>query len=137
MIKTLCVFGTRPEAIKMASVIKALNSSERIQNSVCLTGQHQELVTPLLEQLSIKPDFNLSVLNKKQSLAELTGKILSSLDALLTQHQPNMVLVHGDTTTTLASALPAYYHRIPVGHVEAGLRTRQIYSPWPEEVNLN
>ena len=135
MIKTLCIFGTRPEAIKMAPVVKALNNHDAFQNYVCLTGQHQELITPLLEQLQIKADVTLSALIKNQNLSELTARIITGVSEIIAKIKPDMVLVHGDTTTTLAASLSSYYHHIPVAHVEAGLRTGNHYSPWPEEVN--
>lgn len=133
--KTLCIFGTRPEAIKMAPVIKQLNALPLIQNKVCVTGQHQEMIDPILAYFDILPDFNLRVMTDSQGLSSLTAMILTKLEVLFSEFKPNLVLVHGDTTTTLAAALSAYYHRIPIAHVEAGLRTGDILSPWPEEGN--
>lgn len=135
VFNTLCVFGTRPEAIKMAPVIKRLNITQHIQNKVCVTGQHRQMLDAVLDNFDISPDFNLEVMTKGQDLSGLTAKILIGLDDIYKVYKPDLVLVHGDTTTTLAASLSAYYHRIPVAHVEAGLRTGDIYSPWPEEVN--
>lgn len=135
MINTLCIFGTRPEAIKMAPVIHQLNNSSMICNKVCITGQHVEMLNSLLELFRIVPDYNLQVMTENQTLTQLTTKILSQLVTILTQFKPQLVLVHGDTTTTLAAALSAYYHRIPIAHVEAGLRTHDLLLPWPEEGN--
>ena len=133
--KTLCIFGTRPEAIKMAPVIKELKKVPHIENKVCVTGQHQQMLNSVLEHFDITPDFNLKVMTEGQSLSGLTAKILTGLDNVYKQYKPDMVLVHGDTTTTLAASLSAYYHHIPVAHIEAGLRTGDINSPWPEEIN--
>lgn len=133
--KTLCVFGTRPEAIKMAPVVKALSAVDNLQNKVCVTGQHREMLDGVLQLFGITPDFNLEVMAKDQDLSSLTAKILKRLPAIYREYQPNLVLVHGDTTTTFAASLAAYYYHIPVAHVEAGLRTWDINSPWPEEAN--
>lgn len=133
--KTLCVFGTRPEAIKMAPVIKHLDTTRNIQNKVCVTGQHQEMLDSILKNFNVVPDFNLGVMTKGQSLSSLTANILTKLADVYEVYKPDLVLVHGDTTTTLAASLSAYYHHISVAHVEAGLRTGDIYSPWPEEIN--
>lgn len=133
-LKTLTVFGTRPEAIKLAPLINQLKRSS-IDNKICTTGQHQEMLSPVLNLFNIVPDFNLGVMSANQSLSQLTAKIISNLEPVLQSLQPNLILVHGDTTTTLAASLSAYYFRIPVAHLEAGLRTGNIYSPWPEEVN--
>jgi len=135
VVNTLCIFGTRPEAIKMAPVIHRLQSNQRIYNKICVTGQHQQLLDSVLNVFSIKPDFNLQVMADNQDLSSLTVKILSGLDEIFKQFKPHLVLVHGDTTTTFVASLAAYYHRIPVAHIEAGLRTGNIYSPWPEEAN--
>ena len=135
VFNTLCVLGTRPEAIKMAPLIKRLNASITIQNKICVTGQHRQMLGSILDNFDILPDFNLDVMTESQNLSHLTSKILTKLDEVYQHYQPNLVLVHGDTTTTLAASLSAYYHHIPVAHVEAGLRTGDIYSPWPEEVN--
>lgn len=133
-LNTLCIFGTRPEAIKMAPLIKKLNQSP-ISNKVCITGQHQEMLNSVLDLFHIVPDFNLKVMSANQTLSQLTAKILIGLEMLFKTYKPNLVFVHGDTTTTLAASLAAYYHRIDVAHVEAGLRTGNVYSPWPEEIN--
>lgn len=135
IFKTLCVFGTRPEAIKMAPVIKKLNETVHIQNKVCITGQHREMLDSVLEHFDIIPDYNLEVMDEKQNLSNLTSKILNGLTLVYETYKPDLILVHGDTTTTLSASLAAYYYRIPLAHVEAGLRTGNIYSPWPEEIN--
>lgn len=135
MLKVLCVFGTRPEAIKMAPVVNVLRNAEDVDVSVCVTGQHREMLDQVLSLFSITPNFDLSVMKAGQTLNEITSAILMGLRPVLCESAPDMILVHGDTTTTLAAALAGYYERIPVGHVEAGLRTGNIYSPWPEEIN--
>ena len=135
MIRTLCVFGTRPEAIKMAPVIKQLESHAAFSSKVCVTGQHREMLEPFLDFFSIKPDFDLNVMTPNQTLSKLTANILHGLAEVFKDYRPDVVLVHGDTTTTLATSLAAYYHQIPVAHVEAGLRTGNIFLPWPEEAN--
>lgn len=134
-IKTLCIFGTRPEAIKMASVIQQLDAHPQFQNKVCVTGQHKQMLDSVLNLFNIVPDYDLMVMTKNQTLSTLTAKILTNLSLVFAQYTPDLILVHGDTTTTLAASLSAYYHRIPVAHVEAGLRTKNIYLPWPEEAN--
>lgn len=134
-INTLCIFGTRPEAIKMAPLVKLLNADHRFSNKVCVTGQHQQMLQVFLEIFQMVPDLNLNVMTADQDLSTLTTKIMMGLKRVFEQWRPNIVLVHGDTTTTLAAALSAYYHRIPIGHVEAGLRTGNINLPWPEEAN--
>ncbi|MDX2346824.1 MAG: UDP-N-acetylglucosamine 2-epimerase (non-hydrolyzing) [Legionella sp.] len=135
MIHSLCVFGTRPEAIKMGPVVKQLAAHPQFSNRVCITGQHREMLEPFLEIFKIKLDFSLDVMTPNQSLSELTNNILKGLAGVFKVYRPDVILVHGDTTTTLATALSAYYHRIPVAHVEAGLRTGDIFLPWPEEGN--
>lgn len=135
IINTLCIFGTRPEAIKMAPIIKRLESDSRFQSKICVTSQHQQMLTSVLDLFHIQPDFDLQVMVANQDLSQLTAKILIGLVEVFKQYQPHCVLVHGDTTTTFAASLAAYYHRVPVVHVEAGLRTGDIYSPWPEEAN--
>lgn len=135
VFKTLCVFGTRPEAIKMAPVIKHLAIAPNIQNKVCVTGQHRQMLDSILINFGIMPDFSLGVMTPGQDLSSLTAKILTKLADVYRQYKPNLVLVHGDTTTTMVASLSAYYYHIPVAHVEAGLRTDNIYSPWPEEIN--
>lgn len=133
--KTLCVFGTRPEAIKMAPIIKRLERDVRFTNKICVTGQHREMVTPILEWFKINPDFDLNVMVDNQNLGMLTAKILLELTDLLKHERPDCILVQGDTTTAATAALTAFYYKIPVVHIEAGLRTQDIYSPWPEEIN--
>lgn len=134
-IKTLLIFGTRPEAIKMAPVVKALQGDPRIDARVCVTAQHREMLDQVLDLFDISPDFDLNLMKPGQGLYEITSGVLEGLKPILAEEAPDMVLVHGDTTTTLAASLAAYYAQIPVGHVEAGLRTGNIYSPWPEEIN--
>lgn len=134
-INTLCVFGTRPEAIKMAPIIKRLSRDPRFTNHICVTGQHQGLITSILDLFEIAPDFDLNVMVEHQSLGQLTARILEGLSMLFERFRPDCVLVHGDTTTMVTTVMAAYYHKIPVIHVEAGLRTNDNYSPWPEEGN--
>ncbi len=134
-IKILCVFGTRPEAIKMAPLVLMLSTDAGFETRVCVTGQHREMLDQVLTLFGIKPDFDLNVMRPGQDLTDVTMAILKGMTGVFAQFQPDMVLVHGDTTSTLAGSLAAYYHRIPVAHVEAGLRTGNIYSPWPEEGN--
>jgi len=135
MMKVLLVFGTRPEAIKMAPVYKALMAAKGVQAEVCVTGQHREMLDQVLDWFQMKPAYDLSVMKKNQSLSDITSRILTRMDEVLSASRPNLVLVHGDTSTTFAGALAAFYHKIPVGHVEAGLRTHNLLSPWPEEAN--
>ena len=136
MKKILFVFGTRPEAIKMAPVIKKVqNSSEHFQLGVCVTAQHREMLDQVLKLFDIKPDFDLDIMKPGQDLFDVTCNVLQGLKETLEQFRPNIVLVHGDTTTTMAAALAAYYCKIPVGHIEAGLRTYNKFAPFPEEVN--
>jgi UDP-N-acetylglucosamine 2-epimerase (non-hydrolysing) len=135
MQKILAVVGTRPEAIKMAPLIKRLKSSPEFSVAVCSTGQHREMIRQVFDLFAIEPDIDLDVMQPNQKLSELTGRMLSGMETIIAEHRPDRVLVHGDTTTTMAATLAAYYQRVPVGHVEAGLRTRDIYAPWPEEVN--
>lgn len=134
-LKILSVFGTRPEAIKMAPVVKALAAADGIDARICVTGQHREMLDQVLALFGIVPDFDLDLMQPGQDLTDITGKVLLGLRPVLTNFRPDLLLVHGDTTTTLAASLAAYYQRVPVGHVEAGLRTGDILSPWPEEVN--
>ncbi|MGK0545742.1 non-hydrolyzing UDP-N-acetylglucosamine 2-epimerase [Halomonas cupida] len=134
-MKTLCVFGTRPEAIKMAPLVQALDADDRFDASVCVTGQHREMLTQVLSVFEIKPDYDLKVMQPGQDLTDVTTAILQGMRQILKQQAPDIVLVHGDTATTFATTLACYYQQIPVGHVEAGLRTGNIYSPWPEEAN--
>ncbi|WP_047609278.1 non-hydrolyzing UDP-N-acetylglucosamine 2-epimerase [Rahnella aquatilis] len=135
MNKILLVFGTRPEAIKMAPLINLLKTDNRFEFKVCVTAQHREMLDQVLQLFEITPDFDLNIMRQKQSLISITTAILEGLANVFTVYKPDIILVHGDTTTTLASTLAAYYHQIKVGHVEAGLRTGNIYSPWPEEGN--
>lgn len=134
-IKILTVFGTRPEAIKMAPVIRALAKSDRVTARVCVTAQHRQMLDQVLALFGITPDYDLDLMKSGQDLTDITCNVLAGLRPVLGEFQPDLVLVHGDTSTTLAASLAAYYQRIPVGHVEAGLRTGDILSPWPEEVN--
>lgn len=134
-LKVLSVFGTRPEAIKMAPVVKALASSGEVDARVCVTGQHREMLDQVLSLFGITPDYDLAIMKRGQTLGDVTSAVLAGLDGVLADFSPDIVLVHGDTTTTLAASLGAYYRQIPVAHVEAGLRTGNIYSPWPEEIN--
>ncbi|QIQ87531.1 non-hydrolyzing UDP-N-acetylglucosamine 2-epimerase [Erythrobacter sp.] len=133
--KVLLVFGTRPEAIKMAPVVKALMAAPEIDARVCVTAQHREMLDQVLSLFEIVPDYDLDLMKPGQGLFEITSGVLAGLKDVLAEVSPDLVLVHGDTTTTLSASLAAYYGRIPVGHVEAGLRTGNIYSPWPEEIN--
>lgn len=135
MKKVLTVFGTRPEAIKMAPLVQALSSDERFESKVCVTAQHREMLDQVLDLFGISPDFDLDLMKAGQSLNDVTAKILLGLKPVLQEFKPDVVLVHGDTATTFAASLAAYYEQIDVGHVEAGLRTGDIYSPWPEEAN--
>ncbi|MDC3814470.1 UDP-N-acetylglucosamine 2-epimerase (non-hydrolyzing) [Pseudomonas aeruginosa] len=133
--KTLCVFGTRPEAIKMAPVTLALAGDDRFEARVCVTGQHREMLDQVLNLFKIVPDFDLNIMRTGQDLTDITVAILQGMKEVFAQFKPDIILVHGDTATTLAASLAAYYHQIPVAHVEAGLRTGNMYSPWPEEGN--
>lgn len=135
MKKVMTVFGTRPEAIKMCPVVKALRKSGKIETIVCVTGQHRKMLDMVLEAFNIVPDYDLSVMKNKQTLFDITCKIMQDIKSVLEKEKPDVVLVHGDTTTTFAAASACFYMQIPVGHVEAGLRTYDIYSPFPEEFN--
>ena len=135
MKKVLLVFGTRPEAIKMAPVYKELKRGKKVQVKVAVTGQHREMLDQVLKLFEIEPDYDLKVMRPGQGLTEITAAVLVGLKSVLEEFEPDLLLVHGDTTTTLSASLAAYYQQIPVGHVEAGLRTGNIYSPWPEEIN--
>src|SRR5690554_6614437 len=134
-IKTLCVFGTRPEAIKMAPLALSLAADDRFDAKVCVTGQHREMLDQVLDLFELKPDHDLKIMKPGQDLTDVTTSILQGMKGVLAEVKPDIVLVHGDTATTFATTLAAYYQQIPVGHVEAGLRTGNIYSPWPEEAN--
>lgn len=131
----LLVFGTRPEAIKMAPVVAALSTSESIRVKVCVTAQHREMLDQVLDLFAISPDYDLNLMRAGQDLTDITARVIQEMRPVFADLRPDIVLVHGDTTTAMASALAAFYARIPVGHVEAGLRTNDIYSPWPEEMN--
>lgn len=135
MRKILTVFGTRPEAIKMAPLVHALADDRRFESRVCVTAQHREMLDQVLGLFEITPEYDLNLMKAGQTLSDVTAGILKGLERALDDYQPDVVLVHGDTATTFATALAAYYKQIPVGHVEAGLRTGNIYSPWPEEGN--
>ena len=136
MKKIMLVFGTRPEAIKMAPLVKAFQKRpDEFQTIVCVTGQHREMLDQVLHIFEIIPDYDLNIMKQGQDLYDVTARVLLGMRDVLKEAQPDMVLVHGDTTTSTAAALAAYYRQIPVGHVEAGLRTHNIYSPWPEEMN--
>lgn len=134
-MKVLTVFGTRPEAIKMAPLVHALAKDPHFEAKVCVTAQHREMLDQVLNLFSIVPDYDLNIMSPGQGLTEITCRILQGLKPVLESFKPDVVLVHGDTTTTAAASLAALYQRIPVGHVEAGLRTGDLYSPWPEEAN--
>lgn len=135
MKKVLLVFGTRPEAIKMAPLAKAFENEPTIESKVCVTAQHREMLDQVLDMFDIKPDYDLNIMKPGQDLFDVTTNVLLGLKDVLNDFNPDVVLVHGDTTTTSASSLAAFYNKIKVGHVEAGLRTGDIYSPWPEEAN--
>ena len=134
-LTVMSIFGTRPEAIKMAPVVLELCRQPEIESVVAVTAQHREMLDQVLKLFDIRPDFDLNIMSEGQTLFDITSRALSGLDGVLSQVQPDVVLVHGDTTTTFAGALAAYYHQIEVGHVEAGLRTRNKFSPYPEEMN--
>jgi len=136
MKKIMLVFGTRPEAIKMAPLVKEFQKyPDQFQTIVCVSGQHREMLDQVLQLFDIIPDFDLNIMQQGQDLYDVTARVLTGMRDVLKSAQPDIVLVHGDTTTSSASALAAFYQQIPVGHVEAGLRTHNIYSPWPEEMN--
>jgi len=134
-MRILSVIGTRPEAIKMAPLVQALNGDSRFVSGLCVTAQHRQMLDQVLELFNLVPDFDLNIMKPGQGLTDITAAILTGLGDVLASFQPDLVLVHGDTTTTLATTLAAYYRQIPVAHVEAGLRTGNLYSPWPEEGN--
>ena len=136
MKKVMLVFGTRPEAIKMAPLVKEFEKhDDKFKTIVCVTGQHREMLDQVLQIFDIKPNYDLNIMKQQQDLYDVTSRVLLGMRDILKEVQPDVVLVHGDTTTSTASALAAFYQQIPVGHVEAGLRTYNIYSPWPEEMN--
>jgi UDP-N-acetylglucosamine 2-epimerase (non-hydrolysing) len=134
-LKVMTVFGTRPEAIKMAPLVLELQKNEQIESICCLTGQHREMLDSVMDIFHLKGDYDLHIMEKSQTLSGITTKTLLGMDGVLDEAKPDLVLVHGDTSTTFAGALSAYYHQVPVGHVEAGLRTWDKYSPFPEEIN--
>ena len=134
-IKVMTVFGTRPEAIKMAPLVKELKSREEIECIVCVTAQHRQMLDQVLNAFEIVPDYDLNIMQQGQTLSDITARALKGLEEVIQKEKPNIVLVHGDTTTTFAGALAAYYNQVDVGHVEAGLRTWDKYSPFPEEMN--
>ena len=135
MKKVLLVFGTRPEAIKMAPLVKAFENEPSIESKVCVTAQHREMLDQVLEMFDIKPDYDLNIMKPGQDLFDVTSNVLLGLKDVLNDFSPDVVLVHGDTTTTSSASLASFYNKIKVGHVEAGLRTGDMYSPWPEEAN--
>lgn len=135
MIKVMTIFGTRPEAIKMAPLVKELERRKEIESIVCVTAQHRQMLDQVLETFNIKPDYDLNIMKQGQSLSEITSRALTGLESVIKDVKPDIVLVHGDTTTTFAGALAAFYNQVAIGHVEAGLRTYDKYSPFPEEMN--
>ena len=135
MIKVITVFGTRPEAIKMAPLVKELKSREEIECIVCVTAQHRQMLDQVLKVFDIKPDYDLDIMKQGQTLSDITSRAMKGLEEVINKEKPNIVLVHGDTTTTFAGALASYYCQTDIGHVEAGLRTWDKYSPYPEEMN--
>lgn len=135
MKKVMLVFGTRPEAIKMCPLVNELKTRNSIETKVCVTGQHREMLDQVLKTFNVVPDYDLSIMKDKQTLFDVTTSVLERIKSVLEMERPNIVLVHGDTSTTFASALACFYLQIPVGHIEAGLRTNNIYSPYPEEFN--
>lgn len=135
MIKVMTIFGTRPEAIKMAPLIKEIERRNDIESIVCVTAQHREMLDQVLEVFKIIPNYDLNIMKSGQTLSEITSRVLISLEEIIKKEQPSIILVHGDTTTTFAGALAAFYNQVDIGHVEAGLRTWNKYSPFPEEMN--
>ena len=135
MKKVMVVFGTRPEAIKMCPLVKELKRRQGIKTIVCVTGQHRQMLDQVLEAFDVEPDYDLSIMKEKQTLFDVTSNILNNIKAVIEEVKPDVVLVHGDTSTTFVTALACFYLQVPVGHVEAGLRTYNIYSPFPEEFN--
>ncbi|CAB3661691.1 UDP-N-acetylglucosamine 2-epimerase [Achromobacter animicus] len=134
-MKLLTVFGTRPEAIKMAPLVKLLEREKGFENKVCVTAQHRQMLDQVLSLFGIAPDFDLNVMKPGQTLADITANILTTLSPVMDEYKPDLILVHGDTSTTLCASLAAFYSKVPVAHVEAGLRTGDLQSPWPEEAN--
>lgn len=135
MIKVMTIFGTRPEAIKMAPLVKELEKRKEIESIVCVTAQHREMLDQVLNVFNIVPDYDLNIMKQGQTLSEITSRVLLGLEEVIQKEKPNIILVHGDTTTTFAGALAAFYNNVDIGHVEAGLRTWNKYSPFPEEMN--
>ncbi len=135
MIKVMSIFGTRPEGVKMAPLVKELERRKEIESIVCVTAQHRQMLDQVLETFNIKPDYDLNIMKQGQSLSEITSRALTGLENVIKDVKPDIVLVHGDTTTTFAGALAAFYNQVAIGHVEAGLRTYDKYSPFPEEMN--
>lgn len=135
MLKILVVFGTRPEAIKMAPLVEALYQLPNIQTKVCVTAQHRQMLDQVLDLFKIQPDYDLDLMRAGQTLTQLTCSVLEGLESILKRFRPDWVLVHGDTSTTMGASLAAYYQHVKVAHIEAGLRTNDLYSPWPEEAN--
>lgn len=135
MKKVMLVFGTRPEAIKMCPLVNELKTRSSIQTIVCVTGQHRQMLDQVLEAFNVTPDYDLSIMKNKQTLFDVTTSILDKIKSVLEVEKPDIVLVHGDTSTTFVTALACFYLQVPIGHVEAGLRTYNIFSPYPEEFN--
>ena len=135
MIKVISIFGTRPEAIKMAPLVKELEKRKEIESIVVVTAQHRQMLDSVLETFNIKPDYDLNIMKQGQTLGDITTRALTGLEEVIKKEKPDIVLVHGDTTTTFAGALAAFYNGTSIGHVEAGLRTYDKYSPYPEEMN--
>ena len=134
-LKVMTIFGTRPEAVKMAPLVKELESRAEIQSICCITAQHRQMLDMVLDTFGVVPEYDLAIMKQRQTLFDVTTEILNSIRAVLEEVKPDVVLVHGDTSTTFVTALACFYMSIPVGHVEAGLRTYNIYSPYPEEFN--
>lgn len=134
-IKVMTIFGTRPETIKMAPLVKELENRKEIKSVVCVTAQHRQMLDQVIEAFQIKPDYDLDIMERGQTLTDITVKVLKGIEKVIEKVKPDLILVHGDTTTTFAGAMAAFYHQIPIGHVEAGLRTYNKYSPYPEEIN--
>ena len=134
-MKVLTIFGTRPEAIKMAPLVKSLAKQETIESKLCVTGQHREMLDQVLELFELVPDYDLNIMKSGQSLSDIASRIMNEIQPVFDDFNPDLILVHGDTSTTFFAALSGYYHQAKIGHIEAGLRTGDIYSPWPEEAN--
>lgn len=135
MRKIMTVFGTRPEAIKMAPLVKALECDAELEPMIVVTAQHREMLDSVLQTFNIEPHYDLNIMKEGQTLSDITSRAMTQLEEIIKKEKPDMVLVHGDTTTTFSGALAAFYNQVPVGHVEAGLRTRRKYAPFPEEMN--